>query len=100
MCWRLGIKGRDQSSFLGRSTIAHKEVTMTTCRKKTAVLAAAIALAASGLIAATAPANAATVRACTNAALAVSHSSSQSGLGHSSFVLLFKNTSSSTCTLY
>lgn len=73
---------------------------MTTWREKTAVLAAASALAASGLIAATAPANAATVRACTNAALAVSHSSSQSGLGHSSFVLLFKNTSSSTCTLY
>ena len=72
---------------------------MTTWPTKPAVLAAAGALAVSGLITATAPANAATVRACTNAALAVSHSRSLSGLGHGSFVVLFKNTSASTCTL-
>ena len=73
---------------------------MTTWRKRSAVLTAAGALAASGFIAAIAPANAATVRACTNAALTVSHSGSQGAAGHSSFVVLFKNTSSSTCTLY
>jgi hypothetical protein len=73
---------------------------MTTWRNKPAVLAAAGTLAASGLIAATAPAYAATVRACTNGSLTVSHSSSQGAAGHSSFVLLFKNTSGSTCTLY
>ena len=73
---------------------------MTTWRNKPAVLAAAGTLAASGLIAATAPANAATFRACTNGSLTVSHSSSQGAAGHSSFVVLFKNTSASTCTIY
>jgi hypothetical protein len=73
---------------------------MTTWPKKPAVLAAAGALAASGLFAATPPAQAATVGACTNAALAVSHSHTGSGLGHSSFVVLFKNTSARTCTLH
>ena len=73
---------------------------MTTWRKKTAVLAVASALAGAGFIAATAPANAAAVRACTSRDLRIAHTIPQGAAGHGAFVLLFKNISGSTCTLY
>ncbi len=69
-----------------------------TIRTKAAVLAAAATLAIAGLSAITAQANA--TAACGNSSLTVSHSGSQGATGHSSFVLRFKNTSHSTCSIY
>ena len=74
---------------------------MTIARAQSAFLAACTALAATSLIGASAPPNpAATVAACGNSSLTVSHTAAQGATGHGSFVLLFKNTSRTTCNIY
>jgi Protein of unknown function (DUF4232) len=72
---------------------------MTTLRTRAAVLATSATLAAAGLVGAAANAGA-TAPACRNAALAISHTPSQGATGHGSFVVLFKNITHSTCSLY
>lgn len=66
---------------------------------RSTVLLAAGALAAAGLLAVPATADAA-VPACGNHSLTVSATASQGATGHANFVLLFKNTSHATCSLY
>ena len=74
---------------------------MTIARIPYAVLGACAALAATSLVGASAPANtAAAVKACGNSSLAVSHTTAHAATGHGSFVLLFKNTSRATCSIY
>lgn len=52
-------------------------------------------------VAATAPsAAAATAKPCSNAALAVTQTPAEGATGHGSFVLLFRNVTSSACSLY
>jgi Protein of unknown function (DUF4232) len=60
--------------------------------------AAAAALAAGGLLAA--PAQATTVPACGNSSLAVSATGEQGATGHANFVLLFRNRTRSSCSLF
>lgn len=72
---------------------------MTTMRTRTAVLATCATLAAAGLVGAATNANA-TAPACGNASLAISHTPSQGATGHGSFVVLFRNTTHATCSLY
>jgi hypothetical protein len=72
---------------------------MTTLRTHAAVLTASATLAVAGLTGAAGPADA-TVAACGNSSLTVSHLPAQGATGHGSFVLLFKNTSRSTCDVY
>jgi hypothetical protein len=57
-------------------------------------------LAATGLVAVSGPAAAATVAACGNHSLSVSASHEQGATDYGSFVLRFKNTSRSTCSLF
>ena len=71
---------------------------MTALRTSTAALAASTALVWAGLVGLAANADA--VASCGNASLAISHSPLESASGHGFFVLLLKNTSRSTCTLY
>lgn len=72
---------------------------MTTLRTKAAVLAGSVGLAGAGLLLAGSPANAA-APACGNSAVAVSHLHTEGATGHGSVVLLFKNVSAHTCSLY
>lgn len=66
-----------------------------------AAVAAASGLFAAGVAGLTLAGPAGAVApACGNAALSVSHSSIDSATGHSRIVLLFKNVSASTCTIY
>ena len=60
---------------------------------------AAAGLAAASLLALSGPAQA-TTPACGNSSLSVSATPAQGATGHGSFVLLFKNTSAATCTIY
>jgi hypothetical protein len=71
---------------------------MTTTRVRAAVLIASATLAGAGLVGVASPAAAAA--ACGNTSLAVSNAQSQGATGHGSFVLLFKNVSRATCSLY
>jgi hypothetical protein len=74
---------------------------MTTLPTKTRLLAAATALAAASIAVGTAgPASATTLPACGNTSLAVSPTPSTSAGGHARFVVLFRNVSHATCTLY
>ena len=59
----------------------------------------AVGLVASSLLALSDPAQA-TTPACGNSSLSVSATPAQGATGHGSFVLLFKNTSAATCTVY
>lgn len=72
---------------------------MTTLRTRALVLAASTALTAAGLVAIGATADA-TVAPCGNSSLAVSHLHTQGATGHGSVVLLFKNTTAHSCSLY
>jgi hypothetical protein len=72
---------------------------MTSLRTRTAAVAASAALAAAGILA-TAPGSGATVPACGNSSLTTTYAPPQGATGHGSFVLRFKNTSHSTCSLY
>jgi hypothetical protein len=65
---------------------------------KTVSLAAAATLALGCLAAA--PAAHATTPACGNSSLAVSATAEQGATGHGSFVLLFRNKTTHTCTLF
>src|SRR5664279_607617 len=60
----------------------------------------AAATLGAGVIAAGGPALAATVPACGNQSLTVSHTHPQGATGHADVVIRFKNTSHSTCSLY
>jgi hypothetical protein len=75
---------------------------MTIARTPSAVLAACAALVATSLVGASPPATntAGAVEACGNSSLAVSHTAAHAATGHGSFVLLFKNTSRTTCSIY
>ena len=72
---------------------------MTTVRIRLGIAAASATLAVAGLAATTSHAGA-TAPACGNSALAVTHTHTDGATGHGMFVLLFKNISSHTCTLY
>jgi hypothetical protein len=60
---------------------------------------AAVALTGGALAIAAAPAGAASVPACGNQALAVSHSHPQGATGHANVVIRFRNTGYSACSL-
>jgi hypothetical protein len=68
-------------------------------RTRTFALVASSALAVAGLGAAATSANAVTP-ACGNSSLAVTHTPDNGATGHDSFVLLFRNVSHSTCTIF
>jgi hypothetical protein len=67
---------------------------------KTIALAAATTLAAAGCVLAMPTAALATPPACGNQSLAVIARPDDSGLGHGSFVLLFRNKTTHACTLF
>jgi uncharacterized protein DUF4232 len=71
---------------------------MSTSNPTRVALFAATALAAGGVLAI--PAAAHTAAACGNLSLAVSASAENGAAGHANFVLRFKNTTHSTCSLY
>jgi hypothetical protein len=77
-----------------------------TLRTRALALAASGALAVGGLLGATTlaatagSAAAATVPACGNSDLVITHTASEGATGHGSFVLLFRNRSSHTCSIY
>jgi hypothetical protein len=72
---------------------------MTTLRTRAVALAASSVLTAAGLVAIGATADA-TVAPCGNSSLTVSHSHPQGATGHGSVVLLFKNKTVHSCSLY
>jgi hypothetical protein len=67
---------------------------------KTTALAAATAIAAAGCLLAVPTAASAAPPACGNASLKVTASQDDSGMGHGSLVLRFRNISYQACTLY
>ena len=71
---------------------------MPTLRSKTVALVACATLSVAGLAAAASPASA-TIPACGNSSLTVTHTPSQGAAGHGAFVLLFRNVSAHSCTL-
>jgi len=72
---------------------------MNAVRLRALGLAGAAILAAQTAVA-LAPNADATTPACGNAALTVTHTPTQGATGHGSFVLLFRNVSGSTCSIY
>jgi Protein of unknown function (DUF4232) len=64
-----------------------------------ATAVAAAALAGTGALALSVPAGAATVAACGNATLAVSHSTPQGAAGHANVVIRFRNVGYASCSL-
>lgn len=72
---------------------------MSTLRTRAAALAASCTLATAGIVAGAANAGAA-VPACGNSSLTTVHTTPQGATGHGAFVLRFKNTSHSMCTIY
>ena len=72
---------------------------MSTVRTRVAAAAAAATLGVAGIAAVTASANASTP-ACGNYSLAVSRTGNDAAAGHGRIVLLFRNVSHTTCTLY
>jgi hypothetical protein len=72
---------------------------MTTARTRLAVLTTAGALAATGLAAGAVTAGAQPLPACGNSSLAVTRTYVDSGMGHSWMSLVYRNTSSQTCTV-
>ncbi len=72
---------------------------MSTLRHRAALIAVTGTLALGGVVAGATAAGAAP-SACGNTALAVYATRTQGATGHGSFVLSFKNTSHTTCTLY
>lgn len=72
-------------------------------RTRALALATSGALASGALLGATVlagPAGASTVPACGNSALVVTHTPSEGATGHGAFVLLFRNQSKHTCSIY
>lgn len=61
---------------------------------------AAAAILTTGLALAATPADAASVAACGNGVLAVSHNSPQGAMGHGNVVIRFENVSGAACSLY
>jgi hypothetical protein len=72
---------------------------MSTVRNRVAAAAAAATLGVAGITAVTASADASTL-ACGNYSLAVSRTATDGAAGHGRIVLLFRNVSHTTCTLY
>jgi hypothetical protein len=76
-----------------------QESSMTAVRLRALSLAGAAVLAATTSLA-LAPQSGASTPACGNAALAVTHTPTQGATGHGSFVLLYRNVSGSTCSIF
>lgn len=72
---------------------------MSTVRTRLGVLASTGMLAAAGFAAGTASANAQSLPACGNSALAVTRTYVDSGMGHSWMRLVYRNTVSHSCTV-
>lgn len=72
---------------------------MTTVRARLAVLAAAAALSTAGLAATATAASAQSVPRCGNASLAVTGTNVESGAGHSWMSLIYRNTTTHSCTV-
>jgi hypothetical protein len=73
---------------------------MTTSRTRTLTAALSAGVIAAAVLAIDTTPAAATAPACGNSALSVSHTATDSGAGHSDMVLLYKNVSHATCSLY
>jgi hypothetical protein len=73
---------------------------MSTLFTRVGATLAAVALATAAVAAPSASAEATTVPACGNAALAITHTPTQGATGHGSFDLLYRNVSHATCSIY